>query len=112
MPSVRHSSPLPQELKELDPFTQPANHHLPIADHLAHDRRNLPGSKIESPIKFLDRIENFGLAQMRVVQRRNLDAFTIHELRIRGVKPTVFYRLIEKKRARIGRRQRDLNGVW
>src|SRR5215831_281612 len=100
---------LAQEMKEFDAFTQPPLHHLRAADHFADDGSNLAGAEIEAAVEFLDRVEDFAVAQMRIVQRRDLHAVFVDELGMRIVEPAVLHRLIEQEGARIRRGERNLD---
>src|SRR6185437_7919320 len=100
---------LAQEMKEFDAFAQAALHHLRAADHLADDRSDLAGAEIEAPVEFFDRVEDFAVAQMWIVQGRDLHAVLVDELGMSIVEPAVLHRLIEQERARIRRRKRNLD---
>src|SRR6516162_2135439 len=86
---------LAQEMKEFDAFVQPPFHHLRAADHLTDDGSNLFGAEIEAAVELLDRDEDFAVAQMRIMQRRDLHPVFIDELGMAIVEPAVLHRLIE-----------------
>ena len=109
--SVRELPPFAQEGEELDAFAQPALHHLRAAHHLADDRGDLRRAEVEAPVELLDRLENLGVAEMRIMQRRDLHAAVVDEFGMRFVEPAVLQRFAIKLGAGIGRRQRDLDGV-
>ena len=102
---------LTQEGEELDALAQAPLHHLRAADHLADDRGDLRRAEIEAPVEILDRMEDLGVAQMRIMQRRDLHALVVDQLGIGRIEPAVLDRLLVEERARIGRRERDLDGV-
>src|SRR5690348_4012017 len=106
--SVRHL-PLAQELEELDAFAQAAHHHLGAPHHLADDRRDLAGAEVEALVEDLDGIEDLAVREVRIVERRDLDAVLVDELRMRRIEPAVLHRLLVKKGAGIGCRERDLD---
>src|SRR5580698_1036129 len=54
-----------QELEEFDAFARAAPEHVPVRQHLAHDRRDLSRAEIEALVEDLERIEDFLVAQMR-----------------------------------------------
>src|SRR5579863_1995271 len=85
--------PLAQELEELDAFAQAALHHLRAADHLADDGSDLRGAEVEALVEGLDVVEDLGVRQVLVGQRRNLDAVFVHQLGMRFVEPAIFHRL-------------------
>src|SRR6516164_5436119 len=86
---------LAQEMKEFDAFVQPPFNHLRAADHLTDDGSNLFGAEIEAAVELLDRDEYFAVAQMRIMQRRDLHPVFIDELGMAIVEPAVLHRLIE-----------------
>src|SRR5262249_18954017 len=108
--SVRRRT-LAQETEEFDALAQAPHHHLGARDHLAHDRGDLAGAKIESPIEGLDAVEDLLVRQVRIMQRRDLDAVFVDELGVLGMEPAVLDRLVVEEGAGIGRRQGDLDGV-
>src|SRR5947207_2835032 len=67
-------APLAQELEELDAFAQAALHHVRRAHHFADDGRDLARAEIELLVEALQRREDLVVGEMRVVQRRDLDA--------------------------------------
>src|SRR5215831_4838738 len=67
IPKLVRRTALAQEVKKFDAFAQASLHHLRAADHFADNRRDFAGAQIEAPIKLLDRIEDFGVAQMRIM---------------------------------------------
>ena len=81
------------------------------AHHLADDRGDLGGAEIELLVEVLDRVEDLGVAEMRIVQRRDLHAVVVDQLGVVVVEPAVLHRLLVEERARIGRGERDLDGV-
>ena len=105
------SPALAQELEELDAFAQAALHHVGAADHLADDRADLAGPEVEALVEGLHRVEDLGVAEMRIVQRRDLDAVLVDQFGVRGVEPAVLHRLVVEEGAGIGRGQRHLDGV-
>src|ERR1700722_20369495 len=100
---------LAQEVEELDAFAQPAAHHLGALDHLADDRGDLAGAEIEALIEGLDRVENLFVAEMRIMQRRDLDTTVVDQLGMFYIEPAVLDRLLVEERAGIRRGERDLN---
>src|SRR5262245_43111318 len=69
-----------QEGEELDALAQAALHHLRTLDHLADDRRDLRRAEIEAAVEVLDRMEDLAVAEMRIVQRRDLHALVVDQL--------------------------------
>ncbi len=108
---MRQLPPFAQEGKEFGAFAQPAHHHLRAAHHLRDDRRNLGSPKVEAPVELLDRLENLGMGQVRIMQRGDLHAARIDEFGMRRVEPAVLQRIAIELGARIGSRERDLDGV-
>ena len=97
--------------KNSTPLAQPPLHHLGTAHHLADDGGDLRRSEIELLVERLDRIEDLGMAEMRVGERRDLRAEIGDQLLVLMVQPIVLARLVIKEGARIGRRERHLDGV-
>ena len=71
----------------------------------------LPRAEVEAPVERLDRVEDLGVRQMRIVQRRDLHAVVVDQLGVRFVEPAVLHRLPVQEGAGIGRGQRHLDGV-
>src|SRR5262249_717117 len=67
IPKLVRRTALAQEVKKFDAFAQASLHHLRAADHFADNRGDFAGAQIEAPIELLDRIEDFGVAQMRIM---------------------------------------------
>src|SRR5712692_11927445 len=110
--SVRGFFPaLAQEAEKLDAFPQSALHHLRAARHLRHDRCDLRRAEIEASIERLDGMEDLRMAEMGVVQRRDLHAALVHELGVGRIEPSVLERLAVEIRSRIRRRERYLDRV-
>src|ERR1700733_12362552 len=93
----RRVMPLPQELEELYPFAQPTLHHLRATHHLAHDRGDLRRAEIEPFVKRFHVVEDFGVRQMRVAQRRDLDSGVVDQLGVFRVQPAILHRLLVKE---------------
>src|SRR5579875_2751997 len=102
---------LAQEVEELDAFAQAPLHHLGTLDHLAHDRGDLAGAEIELFVEGLDRVEDLLVAQMRIMQRRDLNAVLVDQLRMFGIEPAILDRLLIEEGAGIRRGERDLDGM-
>src|SRR6266404_8075411 len=100
-----------QEPEELDSLPKPALHHFRTSYHFTDDRSNLRCPEVESPIEVVDRLEDFGVTQMRVAQRRSLRAEVAQQSRLFIDEPAVCQRLLVKESARIGRGERDLDRV-
>ena len=66
--------------------------------------------EVEAPVEGLDRVEDFLVRQMRIMQRRDLDAVIVDQLGMLGVEPAILQRLLIEEGAGIGRRERDLDG--
>src|SRR3984885_4580552 len=98
-----------QEAEELDALAQPALHHLGARDHLGEDRGDLRRTEIKFLVEILDRLEDLRMAQMGVVERRDLSAFLCQKIDLLVVQPAVLLRLAVKEGAGIWRRERDLN---
>src|SRR5579859_1263750 len=86
---LRGGVPLPQELEELHAFTQATLHHLRAADHLTHDRCDLRRAEVEALVEGLDVVEDFGVRQMWIRERRDLDAVVVHQFGMRLIQPAV-----------------------
>src|ERR1700685_4183248 len=78
--SMNLRPPFAQKREELDALAQPAPHHLRASHHLGDDGRNFGGSEIKASIQLLDRLKDFGVTEMRVVQWRKLNAIGIDEI--------------------------------
>src|SRR6202167_5904564 len=94
-----------QERKELKPFAQAAAHHL------RSNGGNFRRAEVKTPVEILHRMENLGVRQVRIMQRRHLDAVGVDQLGVLLVEPAVLQRLAVKFGAGIRRGQRDLNGM-
>ena len=101
--------PRPQEVEEFHPFAQAALHHFRALDHFRHDGCDLGGAKIEFLIEILDRLEDLGVAQVRIVERRDLRALLGQKIDLLVIEPAVFLCLPVQECPRIRRRQRNLN---
>src|SRR5208283_4475707 len=100
-----------EELEELNPFPQPALHHLRAADHLVDDRGDLRRPEVKPPVERLHVVEDFRVRQMRIMQRRDLYAAVIDQLRVVRVEPAVLDRLLVEERPRVWRGQGNLDRV-
>src|SRR4051794_3996158 len=98
-----------QKMEKFHTLAQPPNQHVPGGQHLAYDFRDLRGAEVKPPVKILDRIENFAVGQMRIIERRDLRTAIGQQIDIFG-KPTILLGLIVKESAGIWRRKRDLQG--
>ena len=103
--------PRPQKVEEFHAFAQAALHHFRARDHLRHDGGDLGGAEIEFLVEVLDRIEDLAVAQVRIVQRRDLRAFLRQQIDFFVVEPAVFLRLPVQKGARIRGGERNLDRV-
>src|SRR5215470_10045905 len=100
-----------QELEELDALAQAAAHHFRALDHLGDQGGDLAAPEIEALVKGLERLEDLGVRQVRIVQRRDLHATLVDEFGVAEVEPAVFDRLAVQIGARIGCGERDLDRV-
>ena len=82
-----------QKVKKFHTLTQPALHHFRTHDHLSHNRGDLGRTEIEFFIEILDRVEDLAMAQVRIVQRRNLRAFLRQEVDLFVEQPAILLRL-------------------
>src|SRR5437764_11649717 len=98
---------LAQEPEELDSLAKPALHHFRTPYHFTDDRSDLRRPQVESPVEVLDRLENFGMTQMRVAQCRCLRAEIGQKFRAFIDQPAVRERLFVKESTWIGRGERD-----
>src|SRR5229473_6326676 len=98
-----------EKLEELDALAQAPLHHLRAPDHFADDGRDFRDSEIEAPVEGFDRMKDFGVAEMRVMQRRDLDARGVDQLGVAGIEPAILHGLIVEGSAGIGSGDRDLN---
>src|SRR5437763_16168682 len=96
--SDRRLVALSQELEKLHAFAQAALHHLRRAQHLAENGGDLRRAEIEPLIETLDRVEDFGVAQMRVAELRDLEAQLVDTCGIVGVTPAVVGLLVGEER--------------
>ena len=64
----------PQEVEELHTLAQSALHHFGTGDHFGDDGGDLRRTEIEFLVEILDRLEDLGVAEMRIVERRDLRA--------------------------------------
>src|SRR6202011_245520 len=62
-------------------------------------------------VEILDRFENLGVAQVRIVQRSNLRAFLRQEIDLFVIKPAILFGLLVKERTGVWRGQGNLNRV-
>ena len=104
--------PVAQEVEELDPLPQAPLHHFRALDHLAQDRGDLARAEIEAAVESLDRIEDLGVAQAGITQRRDLPPVIIHEVHVDVLEPAVLDRLLVKERPWVWRRQGNLERMW
>ena len=56
--------------------------HLRAERHFLHDRGDLRRAEIKARVELLDRMEDFGVAQMRIMQRRHLHAVLVDQFGI------------------------------
>ena len=70
-----------EELEEFYAFAQPSSHHLRAGNHFRNDRGDLRRPEIEALIKFLDRVEDPAVTEMRIMQRRDLNAVIIDQVK-------------------------------
>src|SRR5437868_5181082 len=61
-----------EELEELHTLAQAAHQHVAAGQHLLDDLHDLGGTEVELLVEVLDRLEDLGVAEMRIVQRRDL----------------------------------------
>jgi hypothetical protein len=64
-----------QEAEELNSLAQAPLHHLRADNHLGQDGGDLGRPEIKLAVEILDGVEDLGMAQMRVAQRRDLRPF-------------------------------------
>ena len=100
---------LAEELEELHALAQAPFHHLRAHHHFAHDRGDFRCPEIKAFVEGLDVIEDFGVRQMRIVQRGDLHAVIVDELGIGRVQPAIGERLVVQECARIGGGERGLD---
>src|SRR5258708_13214903 len=63
--------PRAQKVEEFNALAQPPLHHFRALEHLSYDGCDLRRAEIEFLIEILDRLEDLGVAQVRVIDRRN-----------------------------------------
>jgi len=73
-----------------------------LASISATDGCDLGRAEIEFPVEILNGFEDLAVAEMRIVQRRNLRAFLRQEIDLLVVQPAVFLCLPVEEGARIG----------
>src|SRR5882724_2122031 len=85
-----------KKLEELHALAQATHQHLRRGEHLAHDRCDLRRSEIELLVEVLHRLEDFGVAEVRIVERRDLRTVLGQQV---GVvrEPAIFLRLLVEK---------------
>ncbi len=74
-----------QKLEELHTLAQAALHHLRRGDHFPNDRRDLRRAEVEFFVEDFDVVEDFGVAQVGVVQGGYLDAVVVDQFGVVGV---------------------------
>src|SRR5690349_23646723 len=94
-----------QELEELHALAQAAAHHFRRGEHLADDGSNLRGTEIEPLVEALDRLEDFGVPEVRIVERRDLRTVFRQKVGVFG-EPAVFLGLLVEEGAWIRRSER------
>src|SRR3954469_22344411 len=94
-----------EKLEELPAFAHTAHQHVAAGQHFLDDLGDLGRAEIELLVEVLHRIEDLGVAQMRIFQRRDLGAVVGQQIHI-GSEPTIFLGLLVEEGAWIGRRQR------
>src|SRR5215813_14121733 len=108
---VRRLPALAQEAEELHALAQAPLHHVRASDHLAHDRGDFRSAEIEALVEVVHRPEDLGVAEVRIIERGDLRAALGQKLHLLVDQPAVLHRLPVEERARIGRGERNLDGV-
>src|SRR5579863_7385290 len=105
-----HVFAVPEELEELHALPQAAHQHVARGEHLLHDLGDLGGTEVELLVEVLDRFEDLGVAEMRIIQRRDLGAVFRQKVHI-GCEPAILLGLVIEKGSGIGSGQRHLDSV-
>ena len=63
-----------EEADELAALAQPPGGHLRAAEHLGRHLGQLPGPEVEPPVERVHRVQDLGVLQVRIRQRRQLRA--------------------------------------
>ena len=71
---------LAQKAEELDRFACTPLHHFAAGRHLGEDGSDLRRAEIEFAIKLFNRMEDFGVIEMRIAQSCDLHAVLVDEL--------------------------------
>src|SRR5262249_3492272 len=102
---------LPEEVEELDALAQTTPHHRRALEHLPGDLGDLARPEEELSIELLLHLEDVLVREMRVLDRRHLEAVLADEVSGLVSEPALSLRLVEQIRAGQRRRERHLDGV-
>jgi len=100
---------LPEEAQEVAALAKAPAQDLSVAHHLPRQRDHLARPEVEAPVEEIHRLEDLRPRQMRVADGALLDAGPVHE-RL-GLEPAIALGLGVERGARVGRGQRDLDGM-
>src|SRR5215471_19624744 len=103
--SERRLLALAQESEKLDALAQPPAQYVGAPDHFGGDCGNLRRAEVEALVEIVHRPEDFGVAQMRVIQRCDLRAAFGEQVRVLVDEPVVLQRLLVEERTGIRRRK-------
>src|SRR5271167_4028825 len=90
--SARHL-PMAQEMKKLDAFAQAPAQHLRALEHLRDQFGDLFAAEVKALVEGLERQEDLGMRQMRVVQWCYLHPALVDQFGMPDIEPAVFDRL-------------------
>src|SRR5262249_42557191 len=107
--SVRRLPVMAEKLEELHALAQASLHHPRVPHHFAHHGGAFRSSEIEASVEGFDRVIDFAVAEVRVMQGGDLDARGVDQVRIVGVEPAVLHGLSVEGGAGIGSGDRNLN---
>src|SRR5262245_9094427 len=98
-----------EEAEELIAFGEAASHHPAVPQHLRAERDHLARAEVEAPVHLVHRAVDLRARQVRIADGTHLEAAVVDQpLRL---EPSFAARLLVERRARIGRGERDLDGV-
>ena len=68
---------------------------MPVMKHFLHDPQDRTWSEIETAVEVLHRVEDLAVAQIGIMQRRDLHAALVDQLGILGIEPAVLDRRVD-----------------
>src|SRR5690349_20493193 len=98
-----------QEAQEVPSLREAPLHPLPVADDFGGEREHLARAEVEAAVELIHRAEDLRPREVRVADHAHQHPRAVHQLR--GLEPAVALRLLVEGGARVGRGERDLDGV-